>query len=191
MPLTFSPWIDIPFALFIYGVTLRGLLRWVHRTDQEEVEKTRHSTRKICMRLAEITVLSLLICYAVNLPFWCVSLIGLGLITFPGPPDELLLRPLFLPIVVFAQIIRWYVIGCPDMVLVPPNHSNSSVSEQNRLASFVGKNAIATGPLRPQGEIEIDGIRLSARSWDGKMISDGTQVSVTGVQSDKLLVQEI
>ena len=46
-------------------------------------------------------------------------------------------------------------------------------------------------PLRPQGEIEIDGKYLSTISESGKVIETGIAVRVTGTRNGKITVREI
>jgi len=187
--------IDIPLAVIVYGVTLHQMLHWVHHTDQEQVKKTAETTRRIRIRLAEVIVLVLLICFFTNVAYWIVLLCILVLLVLPSaPPDNELVMIVMLPLMaigyVLGFIIKEYVMGLPVIALEPPEMPNLIAAENELLAKYQGKNANVTGVLRPQGEIEIDGECLAAISGNGTMISQGSRVVVIGVKNGKLLVRE-
>ena len=186
---SFSPLIDIPLAVLAYAATLSGMLYWVHRTDQQSVQKTRGTTNRICSRLALVAVALVFACYVADSAFWIVALIVIALVI--GASSGELLGILGLPFIALGYLINAYVMGFPGLVLEPPEGEIAPEPGQDQLLTLVGRYANAIGPLRPQGEIQIDGMRFSAMSDSGKMISQGTKVAVTGAQSGKLLAREL
>lgn len=56
------------------------------------------------------------------------------------------------------------------------------------MAFYVGKSGIATTPLRPSGNVEIDGVKLNVVS-DGEFIAEGERVKVVSVEGNRIQVQ--
>ena len=56
------------------------------------------------------------------------------------------------------------------------------------LQALAGKNGITVTPLRPAGQIELDGKRVNAASG-GEFLEKGTNVSVIGAEGDHVLVR--
>ena len=55
------------------------------------------------------------------------------------------------------------------------------------LQSWVGRDGVVATPLRPAGFIEIGNVRLSAAT-SGAFLEKGTEVHVSGVEGDHLVV---
>jgi hypothetical protein len=185
---SFTPLIDVPLAVLVYGATLLGVLYWVHRTGQQGVKKTPQTTRRVASRLALLTACLLLVCYLVDFAFWIAALVAIVLVLATLAGGQL--SALGLPLVLLAHLIKEYIMGFPELILDPPEPSNDSAADHDRLPALVGRSAIAAAELRPQGEIEIDGMRLPAASHCGKMIAAGMSLRVTGYRNGSLLVRE-
>ena len=56
------------------------------------------------------------------------------------------------------------------------------------LETLVGQEGIAVTPLRPEGQVEVNGIRVSAASG-GDFLEKGTRVRVTGTEGNRALVR--
>lgn len=175
----FSPWIDIPLAVLLYGGALFRILRWVHKPDQLTVKKTPETTRRAAFRLAIVILPLVLICYAVNIAFWLVVVI-IPLIDLMG-----------LPVLKLGYPIREFTLGFPELVLSPPDSvGQSPLAVDDPLDQYVGRTARATSSLCPQGTVEIDDLQLGATSASGLLISPGTTLHVTGMRDGQLLVCE-
>ncbi len=74
--------------------------------------------------------------------------------------------------------------------LVLPDTEKAAAPRADTLRVWVGKKGKVATPLRPAGEIEINGKRLSASSA-GEFLSPGTPVEVTGTQGDHLIVRSL
>ena len=72
-----------------------------------------------------------------------------------------------------------------DLVLKDAQHPESGQARK-ALAPFVGREGVAATPLRPAGQIEVDGVRLNAASG-GDFLEKGTRVRVTGTEGDHVL----
>lgn len=183
----FSPLTDLPIAVLVFGVTLTAILFGVHGTDQQRVPKTRETTRRLCVRLTLVAVVLVLVCCLANVAFWLVALTVFTLVAAASAGE--LLGILGLPFVVIGYLINEYVLGFPGISLGPPTSAGDAKAKPD-LTSHIGCDAVAVVSLRPEGQIEIEGERVSAVSESGKLISEGTSVTVTGVKSGRVLVRE-
>lgn len=67
---------------------------------------------------------------------------------------------------------------------------NEDENDAERLKSYIGKEGIARTPLKPFGNIDIDGTYVDACS-DGEFISSNEKVLVVRVYENKLYVRKI
>lgn len=74
-----------------------------------------------------------------------------------------------------------------DLVLKDAQHPDSDQARK-ALSPFVGREGVVATPLRPAGQIEIDGRRVSAASG-GEFLEKGTRIRVTGTEGDHVLVR--
>ena len=74
-----------------------------------------------------------------------------------------------------------------DLVLKDAQHPESDQARKT-LAPYVGREGIAVTPLRPAGQIEVDGVRMNA-AGGGEFIEKGTRVHITGTEGDHVLVR--
>ena len=94
-----------------------------------------------------------------------------------------------LPVLTVAIFVGEYILGFPGLIL-SPTERRALPAREPPSTPMLGRNAITFGPLRPQGEIEIDGQKFSASSDSGRMIDSGVAVRVTGIKNGNLLVSE-
>ena len=185
---SFSPGIDVPVALVCYVASLAGTLLWVRRSDQQNVEATFETTRRVCIRLA-ILVLSLFAAtYLVDVAFWVVVVVLplLSLVVVVGDS----LGILGLATMGVAYLLKEYVLGFPELILAPPKPIDEANTEGDHSVAFVGRSTITVSPLRPIGEIELDGVQMAARSDCGDYIPRDAKIVVIGSQSGTLIVRE-
>ena len=74
-----------------------------------------------------------------------------------------------------------------DLVLKDAQHPDSDQARK-ALSPFIGREGVVATPLRPAGQIEIDGRRVSAASG-GEFLEKGTRIRVTGTEGDHVLVR--
>ena len=73
-----------------------------------------------------------------------------------------------------------------DLVLQDTQHPEAENSLQ-ALQALSGQEAVAATPLRPAGQIELNGCRYNAASG-GEFLEKGTRVRITGAEGDHLTV---
>ncbi len=66
----------------------------------------------------------------------------------------------------------------------------TSQAKTSDLATLAGKEGVAITPLKPTGQIEVDGRRHEALSLDGHL-SPGDRVRITGAQNFSLTVTKL
>ena len=74
-----------------------------------------------------------------------------------------------------------------DLVLKDAQHPDSDQARKT-LTPYVGREGITVTPLRPAGQIEVDGVRLNA-AGGGDFLEKGVRVRVTGTGGDHVLVR--
>ena len=185
---SFSPWIDIPIALVCYVASLAGMLFWVHRSDQHDVEATFETTRRVCIRVAILTLSLFTATYLADIAFWVVVgiLLLLALVVVVGDGFGIL----GLSLVGIAYLFKEYVLGFPELILAPPKPIEQANTDGGHSAAFVGRSTVTVSPLRPIGEVELDGLRMAARSARGDYIPRDAKVVVIGSQNATLIVRE-
>jgi len=183
----FSLWIDPLVALLCYAAIVAGMLHWLHKSEQESVDPTPEAAKRIYIRVAIIVFALFAACYVVDIAFWLI-LVLLFCLAFFGYTGTIY-GLLGLPVIALGHLLVEYALGFPNLLLPKPKSTDEAHAVNDQLVEFVGRTAICDSPLRPLGEIEIDGTRRTARSAVGDFVSEGTPVVVTGVQSGTLLVR--
>lgn len=173
--------------MLIYIVVLVGMLHWVHRTDQVSVRKTPETTRRIWSRLAIVAGCLLLGCYFLDVAFWIVAVLACVMVLLAMTGE--LLGIVGLPLIALGYVIKEFVMGFPELVLEPAEQHPTRPGLDHKHAEFIGRCGVVVSPMRPSGEIEVDGVLLQAKS-EGKMIDKGTTVRVTRLQGGTLVVRE-
>ena len=74
-----------------------------------------------------------------------------------------------------------------DLVLQDTQNPESS-QVLKTLQALIGRDAVTATPLRPEGQVDLDGQRLNAASG-GDFLEKGTKVRVVGAEGDHLLVR--
>ena len=125
-------------------------------------------------------------CYLTGIAFWFFAIVAalLMLSTLIGT-----LGIAGLPLVAVGGLTIEYVLGFPELFLTHRIREETPKPEQV-VHEMVGRKARTTGPLRPQGDIVIDGESFAASSASGRMIDSGVFVSVVGSRNGNLLVTE-
>jgi len=183
----FTPIIDLPVLMFAFIATLAGTLYWVFQTEQDGVPKTGDAASRAAFRLSIVAGLMGVFCYLTGIAFWFVLIITAFLMLGVLAGDMLGIAGL--PLVALGYLVKEYVLGFPELIL-SPKLGDTNVGQTQEFHEMVGRNAITTAPLRPQGDIVIDGQFFPASSDSGTLIDPGVAVFVVGSRNGNLLVAE-
>lgn len=182
----FTPWLDIPLAIALYIAALSGFLVWVHKSAQSSVPRTTATRNRLLFRLGLVFLLLTLVCYVLDFAFWLLVCIVLFFVI--ALCLESTLGLFGIPVLALAVFVREYVLGFPELVLRPANPEHDEHDELEHLDQLIGYCGTTTTPLRPQGDVEIDGKRYSAESATGELIDKDTKITVISVRRHLLLV---
>ena len=141
------------------------------------------------VRLAAFSIGFLALCWFINVSFWAALLtffvLGLiiGLIvaqTMEG--GSLVFAGAFL-------LLREWAFDFPLLSLRPPTDVDSHTEARKKeLEELVGQTGVASGPLRPFGNVELNGQEFPARSDSGDFLEDNIAVRVVAVRDGVLSV---
>lgn len=175
-------------VVIAYLVTLLKILYWMYYSQQETVERSATTTRRVVFRLLILFVALGFIVWVTDVGLLFVVIIAsfIVLSTFVGD----LVAVGGLPAVGLFLLIKDFVLGFPELVLAPERR-NSSTDEPIVPQKMLGQKGQLTTNARPQGSIEIDGETWPAASESGVMLERGLYVKVVGVRNGTLMVAEI
>lgn len=185
---SFSFWIDLPLAFLGYFLGLWGTLAWIFRSNQAVVARTARTWRRVASRLAQVSAVIVASCYLANIPIWSVAA-GVTVLLLLGILGGPLAIPA-IPVVVLGGLLKEYVLGFPELVLTLPNPAGTVPDPSRPNTHHIGQTAVTRSPLRPQGEVELEGRPVPAISTSGTFIPAGSSVVVTGWQGDAVRVRE-
>lgn len=184
----FSVLTDSIICLFAYACTAGCTLRWVHRSNQDRVQKTADVTRSILVRLAVIVGGLFVACWLSDIAAW-IPLLALGLLMMFGLTGGLL----GIPVAAVYWLIQQYVLGFPvrdELILTPLGPITREHTEPAALTQLIGRDATVISPLKPTGEILVCEARHTATSESGGYLDSGDVVVVSGVKDGRLLVRQ-
>lgn len=192
--LTFSPLTDIP----IVGITLALMVwhfnRWAHGRDAETNVDLVRRLPVARVRVVVLFVGFVVLCWLTNFAAWFVFavLIGVGLALAILMDGSMEVGGFGL--LAAAWAIREWSFGFPTLILHPARDKAAKSQDSAALPraathQLVGKSGTTTSPLRPVGEVNIDGETLSVASDDGSFIESGTRVIVTSFKSGRPCVR--
>ena len=87
-----------------------------------------------------------------------------------------------------AGLIREWSFGFPQLILQPPVDSQGTATPRER-HPLIGVSGVAISPLRPTGDVRIEGKKLTALSENGQIIEMNSPIIVTGCRNGRLLVR--
>ncbi len=177
-------------------VTVSLVLAWLLLSSQESISRDAHIVRWVAVRAAITSGVLFVTCWkSIGLTIWasCAVVAAVPLITMLLPVlasaidtsfAGLILLPILLPCFAMAVV----VLGPAIFETLYPRPEPEAKSAPPALPPGPGA-VVAT--LRPIGDIEINGERLTAKSVSGGMVAVGTEVSVIAREGNVLLVQPL
>ena len=181
--LSFTWHYDLPLLLAVAALLVWCFHYWSQNT---ELDSNADLAGRFPLASTKAIVLLALVCFACwtgNFPFWGIfaALLTLGLvvsIVLGGQVDGSLFGLFGLVV-----MLREWAFGFPSLILDPKNRVIDSSSSTSENSPLLGRTGVALSPLRPMGDIEIEGEVLSASSDNGQLIDTGTNVTVTCIRN--------
>ena len=175
---SFTPLYDLPLLIVVAALLVWHFHYWSHNTELDSNADLVGRFPLACAKAVSLLVIACVICWAANFPFWGIFAIllafGIALsIALGGQTDGSLIGLLG-----SAIMLREWAFGFPQLILDPKKRTDASSQLAPENNALVGKKGIALSPLRPMGDIDIDGKVLSATSDNGQLIDAGTSVTV-------------
>ena len=181
--------IDVPLCVLGIVCFIWHFNSWAHNN---ETDTTMNVIQQLPIARVKVVLLMLgllLFGYITNVALWSLAavtlLFGFVLAVCLGDARG---GSLFLFMPVWA--VREWAFDFPLLVLHPPRDENSA-THVPLSTLWDGQQAKTLSPLRPCGEIEIDGNKVSAISESGRFIAAGENVLVAGKRNGQICVRVI
>lgn len=182
--LHFNPWVDLPLFGLVLGTFLFHFERWAKRQDVDtsvELESRLPSAR---IRLISLFGIVTITCWTVNFPAWLllalIVLVSVGTAAVSDFEQG---------VAVIPWIIREWAFRFPYLILQPP--PVEEWADGSGAPSYVGRRATVVTPLRPHGQVELDGRVFSAVSETGAFIAKGETVLICDRKKGTLTVRSL
>ena len=185
----FSPLIDLPLAFATLLAFLLHFNSWARGIHREIDVDLRSRLPNAMVRVITLFVGVLLFCWLTNFAFW--ALFGL-ILTFGiaiaiasngGQGSGLILF--------FATYaIREWSFGFPQIVLHPRSDPSPRHETLDETSDLIGVRGLAITPIRPCGDVALNGQIFPVVSENGQYIETGTDVIICGKRNGRLLAAE-
>ena len=183
--IAFAPLIDLPLAVLTTAAFIWHFNKWASSNDLDTGVDVAARLPAARMRVITLFAVILLLCWLLNLAVWSIFalLLGIGIaIAFITSGD---IDGGAFGLWGAAYLIREWAFGFPQLILHPPSPTASLSNPDGRDGELIGKTGTATSPIRPTGDVEIDGVTISVSSADGRLIETGTHVKVTAYRNGR------
>jgi len=189
--LSFAPLIDIPLVGITLAVFIRHFNRWALRKDVDTSFNLASRLPRARIRVIAFFACILLVCWYGNLAVWSIValLLGVGLVLvllFGGALDGSAFGLLFA-----AYMIREWAFGFPQLILQPTTGQQCDHARETLCDDLIGQTGFTLSPIRPTGDVEINGVRYSVASDDGQLLDAGVTVKVTSRRNGRPCVTPI
>ena len=183
--LSFTAKVDVALVIITLAAFLINYESWARNADVDaDLVRRLPKARMLTIALFAVVFFA---CWFANISLLLilivVLLLGLILATLLPPAGSEAGCGVFL---LGACLIREWAFGFPQLILNPP-----AFEPADELKVSVGMKGKTLSPLRPWGEVEVDGERYSATSDNGKMLAADIDVVVTGHRNGGLTVHLI
>ena len=189
--LTFAPLIDLPLV----GITVVAFIwhfnRWAFRCDIDTSVDVASRLPTARIRVLGLFAFILLAGWYLDFAVWAVFalLVCIGLVVSLIVDGDIMGGAFGLWVA--ASMIREWSFGFPQLILHPETDKISAVSPTKETGELIGKTGVTTSPLRPTGDVEIEGVSYSAASADGRLLDAGTTVTVTAYRNGRPCVSPV
>jgi len=187
--LTFFPAVDLPLIVITTIAFVVNFHLWTKSASEDLRPYLRSRLLGATLRVIGFFAVLLFLCWYLNLAVWCIFVI----ICFAAISGSVLTGEslgLDLAVVLTCGMLREWCFGFPQLILRPQPDTTRS-SELERLGRLIGSVGITTSPLRPAGNVEINGDEFPAASEGGTLIDKGEEVVVVATKSGAILVRTL
>ena len=170
-----------------YIVILLATTVWLFGSKQRVLAREATNVLGIALRLAMVFGLLYGVCWLSGIAVWFV-VAGLALIAIVGMLIDIPFAGMFSFAMLY--IVQQFVLGFParhEWVLdsIAPPAENDPMDQ-----SLVGQVGKTVSPLRPIGEVKLDGGVFEATANDGRLIERDETVVVIRIRHGKLIVRQ-
>lgn len=185
----FFPIVDLPLILAATIGFVVNFRLWADSASEDIQPQIKSRLSSATIRVVGFFVALLVLCWSTNIAVWAVfclvfviALCGMFL-----SPDAF---GLDLAVLFAFGLLREWCFGFPQLILRPQADTTDS-SDRELKQKLIGKPGITTSPLRPAGNVSIDGSEYPAASEDGTLIENGTEIVVIGTKNGTILVKDV
>jgi hypothetical protein len=180
--------VTIASLILSYPILLAAVaVYWWHKPRQEDDSTPAGELLAIGVRLAVVNFGFAVFAYFTAIPAYLVyGYLLVGLLVVPVAQGAMILLPITGP----ALLLLALVVGIPDPereIVDDPLPE----PEYDPVQAYVDRAVRLTSPLRPSGEIHLDGHDYTAISENGQWIDAGTWVTIRKCHGDRLIVRAI
>jgi hypothetical protein len=186
--LQFNPTLDLSMVLFTVIAFLLHFQVWAKKGIADSNVDLMSRLPAARLRVVVLFFIIVLSCWALNFSVWAIYTVFLivgWFIGFVGGGDSGNPGLLFFFI---AYAIREWAFDFPELILTPGKFDAAVTRRKDEPCEQLGTLGVVVSPLRPSGEVELNGIAVSVVSEDGSYVDTGTNVVVTGTRNGRLLV---
>lgn len=175
--------IDLP----LFGITVVAFVwhfnRWAFRRDIDTSIDLTSVLPAARFRVVALLAAILLFCWLADFAVWAVFafLVGIGLAVTAVTGGDLSGSGVGLWVAAYA--IREWSFGFPQFILHPETHEAETTLPSDDTGKLMGKTGVTISPLRPTGEVKIDGVIYSVASANGRFVDAGQTVTVTSYRN--------
>ena len=178
----FQPIFDVPLFILTWVAMVLHFRDWAKRNN-ELGEILVERLLKAQTKASLVIILFFAGCWYFNLSFWLLLgiFLGLGALAGMGGIDVAAA-----PVLVACFMLREWAFEFPSLILhtLPPPSPDESFDNK-----LIGAEAIAIGPLRPLGRIQLNDETMEAAAVTGQLIEAGARVQITGCKNGIVQVQ--
>jgi hypothetical protein len=177
--IAFAPLIDLPLLALLLCAFLFHFNGWARTSIPDSSLDLAKRLPAACFSLITLFTCVLIVGYSANIAIWSMLIAGwicATAIAFFVAPTGALSIGFFAG----AWLVREWSFGFPHFVLAPPTSESVALKTDTSHSPFVGALARTVSPLRPRGEVEINGDVYTAYSEDGTLVDENSPVTIVG-----------
>ena len=186
----FSFYVDIPLALALLVGFLINAHYWANSSDSETNVDLLSRLPTAQYRFTSFFITVVVACWFSDVSVFTFVLAAIFLGSIGSVVFEAQGAGGLFPFTA-ADLLREWAFGYPRFILSPPSDEDSIASRQAELEELLGKDATTCTPLRPNGDVTVDGQKFAASSEDGAFVEADHAVVVSSIKNGTLFVRPL